>query len=63
MWASSHPETLVGTAQFSMQKRGILCKFQEDKDFRGGALEYAAQGNSQSDDEITPKRRFWTRTG
>ena len=27
-----------------------------------GVLEYAAQGNPQSDDEIAKKRRFWTRT-
>ena len=40
----------------------LLCKFQEDKDFRGGVLEYAAQGNPQSDDEIAKKRRFWSRT-
>ena len=40
----------------------FLCKFQEDKGFRGGGLEYAAQGNPQSDDEIAQKRRFWTRT-
>ena len=41
----------------------FLCKFKEDKDYRGGVLDYAARANPQSDHEIAKKHRFRTRTG
>jgi hypothetical protein len=63
MRASSHPETLVGTAQFSMQKRAIFVQVLGRQGFPRLVPEYAAQGNPQSDDEIAKKRRFWTRMG
>ncbi len=38
-------------------------KVEEDKGFRGGVLEYAAQGNPQSDEEIAKNGRFGMGTG
>jgi hypothetical protein len=46
-----------------MQKRAIFVQVLGRQGFPRLVLEYAAQGNPQSDDEIAKKRRFWTRTG
>ena len=45
-----------------MQKRAIFVQVLGRQGFPRLVLEYAAQGNPQSDDEIAKKRRFWTRT-
>jgi len=62
--ASPFPSGNSGGGQRSSRcgNERFLCKFYEDKDFRGGVLEYAAQGNPQSDNEIAKNRRFRTRT-
>ncbi len=63
----------MGRARFPRANERFFCHVKEDKDFRGGVLAYAAQGNPQSDlsacgllaqagAEIAKKRRFWTGT-
>ena len=56
--ARSHPETLLATAQFSVQKRAIFCKVKEGKGLHGGVLVYTAQGNPKPDAEIAEMGRF-----
>ncbi len=51
----------MGTAWFPMADARFFCTIKEDRDFRGGVLWYAAQGNPQPDAEIA-NRRFWTGT-